>query len=115
MTARRCLICSRLNPCPDHSDRAQGAELARNDAAIAEIQKRRARGGIEAPGRRDLSDRDTFVEIAATALAGARAQRGGWPADADILGKLPDRVAARFRDEARAVFDALTDEAVRNG
>lgn len=35
---RRCLICSNLNPCPDHSDADQDRELARNDAAIAQIR-----------------------------------------------------------------------------
>ena len=105
-----CVICGEANPCPKHSMHEQASAFARQCAAKSSLLA--ARAGI---GRVDLSDRDTFVEIAATALAGARAQRGGWPADADILGKLPDRVAARFRDEARAVFDALTDEAVRNG
>jgi hypothetical protein len=35
---RRCLICSKLNPCSEHSHADQMAELARNDAEIAQIR-----------------------------------------------------------------------------
>lgn len=34
----RCLICSRVNPCPDHDYDRQDAELDRNKRAIAELQ-----------------------------------------------------------------------------
>lgn len=40
--SRRCLICANLNPCRDHSEADQEAELARNDAAIALIHGRAA-------------------------------------------------------------------------
>lgn len=39
--SRRCLICSNLNPCREHSDADQSNELARNDAAIAKIRAER--------------------------------------------------------------------------
>jgi hypothetical protein len=42
MISRRCLICANINPCREHSEQEQEAELARNDAAIARI--RRAEG-----------------------------------------------------------------------
>lgn len=34
---RRCLICANLNPCRQHTEREQMAELRRNDAAVAAI------------------------------------------------------------------------------
>lgn len=37
---RRCLVCSRINPCAEHSQADQRAELARNDAEIARIRDR---------------------------------------------------------------------------
>lgn len=36
--SRRCLICANINPCREHSEADQSAELARNDAAIARIR-----------------------------------------------------------------------------
>lgn len=36
--SRRCLICSNINPCREHSDAAQDAELDRNLRAIREIR-----------------------------------------------------------------------------
>jgi len=50
---RRCLICSNINPCPDHSWTDQREELARNDAEIARI---RAASAIEARQRTDRED-----------------------------------------------------------
>lgn len=38
MIARRCLICANINPCRNHSEEAQEAELKRNDREIAEIR-----------------------------------------------------------------------------
>lgn len=36
--SRRCLMCARLNPCPDHPADVQAAELRRNDEAVAAIR-----------------------------------------------------------------------------
>jgi len=36
--SRRCLICSNLNPCHEHSESVQDAELARNSRAVRELQ-----------------------------------------------------------------------------
>jgi hypothetical protein len=46
MASRRCLICANINPCRLHSEADQQAELARNDAAIAEIRKVRLFGVV---------------------------------------------------------------------
>lgn len=44
MRARRCLICGRINPCPDHSAREQDAELSRNLHAINKIKLSERKG-----------------------------------------------------------------------
>lgn len=41
---RRCLLCSKLNPCPDHPQQTQLAELVKNGQAIAEIIAREVNG-----------------------------------------------------------------------
>lgn len=39
---RRCLICANINPCREHSEADQQAELARNDREIAAIRAEEA-------------------------------------------------------------------------
>jgi hypothetical protein len=36
--SRRCLICSNINPCRNHSEQAQADELRRNDETVARIR-----------------------------------------------------------------------------
>jgi hypothetical protein len=42
---RRCLICANINPCREHSQYAQDAELGRNMREIAVIEARAASAG----------------------------------------------------------------------
>lgn len=37
--SRRCLICANINPCRDHSEAEQHAELDRNDVAVKKLRQ----------------------------------------------------------------------------